>query len=221
MLPDHCPLCTHRTTGEHISLRDDPWHWLSCSDMSRGELTRRHDAVVDAISRVARQVGGQVRTEVKCLNPHSNQRPDILIVFPGRMLLTDVAVSHSLTPSQIATGGSASVSRQTKKNIKYAGVASRLGAELLNVSVDSCGGMASSASALVRAIGEEGERWSAGTWTSGAIERQLLGAIAMAVQRGNATAMLSGYTRSAMIRARPAGGETDEGGAEGEESEAV
>ncbi len=145
----------------------------------------------------------------------------ILIVFPGRMLLTDVAVSHSLTPSQIATGGSASVSRQTKKNIKYAGVASRLGAELLNVSIDSCGGMASSASALVRAIGEEGERWSAGTWTSGAIERQLLGAIAMAVQRGNALAMLSGYTRSAIIRARPDGGETDEGGAEGEESEAV
>ena len=36
----------------------------------------------------------------------------------------------------------------------------------------------------VRVIGEEGERWSAGAWTSATIERQLLGAIAVAVQRG-------------------------------------
>ena len=49
---------------------------------------------------------------------------------------------------------------------------------------------------LVKVIGEEGERWSAGTWTSSAIERQLLGTIAVAVQRGNALAMLTGYTRA-------------------------
>ena len=36
----------------------------------------------------------------------------------------------------------------------------------------------------------------AGTWTSSAIERQLLGTIAVAVQRGNALAMLTGYTRA-------------------------
>jgi hypothetical protein len=40
------------------------------------------------------------------------------------------------------------------------------------------GGTASHAVRLAKAIGEEGERWSAGTWTSSAIERQLLGAIA-------------------------------------------
>ena len=54
------------------------------------------------------------------------------------------------------------------------------------MSVDTCGGLASDAVKLVRAIAEEGERWSAGTWSSANIERQLLGAIAVAVQRGNA-----------------------------------
>ena len=58
---------------------------------------------------------------------------------------------------------------------------------------------------LVQAIGEEGERWSAGTWTSGAIERQLLGAIAVAVQRGNALAMLTGYTRATRATAEKFG----------------
>ena len=87
---------------------------------------------------------------------------------------------------------------QSVKNKKYAGVAAaaRIGAELLNVSLDSCGGMAADAVRLVAAIGEEGERWSMGTWSSGEIERQLLGAMAVAVQRGNALALLAGYTRS-------------------------
>ena len=73
-------------------------------------------------------------------------------------------------------------------------MASRLGAELLNVSVDTCGGLTSDAVKLVRAIAEESERWSAGTWSSAKIERQLLGAIAVAVQRGNALIMLACYT---------------------------
>ena len=89
----------------------------------------------------------------------------------------------------------------TIKNKKYAGVASRLGAELMNFSVDACGGMAGDASRLVRAIGEEGERWCAGTWTSATIERQLLGTVAMAVQRGNTLVMLSGFTKTATARA--------------------
>ena len=95
MLPPDCPLCKRR-----VSLDTDPWHWLSCK-FTNVELSRRHDAVVDAISRVARQVGAQVRTEVKGLDPHSEKRPDLMLVFPGRMLLTDVAVSHTLTPSAV------------------------------------------------------------------------------------------------------------------------
>ena len=45
--------------------------------------------------------------------------------------------------------------------------------------------MASDAVRQVKAIGEEGERWSADTWSRGHFERLLLGSIAVAVQRGN------------------------------------
>lgn len=112
------------------------------------------------------------------------------------MLLTDVVVSRTMTSSNVASGHSTAVMWQARKNRKYAGLASRLGAELLNLSVDVCGGMASDASRLLEAVGEEGERWSAGTWSSGSIEQQLLASIAVAVQRGNAMAMLMGYTRA-------------------------
>ena len=149
------------------------------------------------------------------LDPNSRQRPDIQIAFPGRMVLTDVVVSHSLTASTVALSKSAAALWQGRKNRKYAGVASRLGAELLNVSLDTCGGMADGASRLVEDIGEEGERWSMGTWDRGGIERRLLGTIAIAVQRGNATAMLVGYTRAAQMRG--SGGQKREVGEELEE----
>ena len=157
-------------------------------------------------------VGAQVRKEARGLNPDNKERPDLQIAFPGRMLLTDVAVTYSLTPYYIsATGSSVAVAQRRKKG-KYASVASRLGAELLNVCVDACGGLASDASKLVRAIGDEGERWSAGTWSSGDIQRRLLSEIAVAVQRGSCLTMLTAHSRAMSVRAnqaamgRPTGG---------------
>jgi hypothetical protein len=216
-LPEHCPLCTHRHTRAPISFGDDPWHSLTCTSLIKGELSRRHDAVVDAIGRVAWMVGAQVKREVEGLDADSRKRPDLEIVFPGRRLLTDVVVSHSLTASSIMRGQSLTAQWQGVKNKKYAGVASRIGAELLNVSLDSCGGMAADAVRLVAAIGEEGERWSMGSWTSGEIKRQLLGGMAVAVQRGNALAMLAGCTRSG--RSNALGGRVSERG--GEEADDV
>ena len=194
-LPERCPLCTNRRTGEPMSLKDDPWHALTCTNHSKGELSRRHDTVVDAIGRVAWMVGAQVRKEVQELDRESRLRPDLEIVFPGRRLLSDVVVTHSLTASNI-TINRGTTHWQRVKDKKYAGVAARIGAEMLNVSLDTCGGMASDAVQLVEAIGEEGERWSMGTWKSGDIKRQLLGAIAVALQRGNALTVLTGYTRT-------------------------
>ena len=81
-------------------------------------------------------------------------RPDLQIVFPGRVLLTDVTISFSLTASNLLSGRSTATDRQRRKNTKYAAVASRVGAELLNVSIDACGGLASDAARLVQATAE-------------------------------------------------------------------
>ena len=122
------------------------------------------------------------------------------VVFPGRMLLTDMSVSHTLNPVAVASLKVQTRAWHSGKNAKYASVASRLGAELLNVAVDTGGGMTAGALMLVEATGEEDAMRNAGTRTSAAITRHLLGAIAVAVQRGNAMAKLSGYTRAAAVR---------------------
>ena len=126
-----------------------------------------------SVARVAWLVGAQVRREVTGLDPSSGQRPDLQIVFPGRMLLSDVSVSTSLTAGRVALNGSSAADWQTRKNKKYAGVASRLGAELLNLCLDACGGMASDAERLVAAIGEEGERFVSNVGIRGSVARQL------------------------------------------------
>ena len=64
VLPEHCTQCRHRVTGAPVSLRNEPWHWLSCANTARGEVSRRHNAVADAVARVAWLVGAQVRREV-------------------------------------------------------------------------------------------------------------------------------------------------------------
>ena len=89
--------------------------------------------MVDATARIAWLVGAQVQREVKGLDPNSKQRPDLQIVFPGRMMLADVVVSHSLTLDNVAQDRNAPTRQQQRKKKKYADVAARLGAELLNL----------------------------------------------------------------------------------------
>ena len=95
-------------------------------------------------------VGAQVRKEVEGLDLNGKQRPDLHIVFPGRVLLSDVVVSYSLTSSRTPHQRSTIAIKQGQKAKQYAHIASHLGAQLLNVSVDACGGLASDAVKLVR-----------------------------------------------------------------------
>ena len=90
MLPSNCPLCKSR-----VQLDNDPWHWLTCAHMRNGELTRRHDAVVEAISRVARQVGAQVRTEVTGAEPVQRSAARLTDRLPWQ----DVAVGRVGVPT--------------------------------------------------------------------------------------------------------------------------
>ena len=196
VLPDTCPLCVHRLTKQPISLRDDPWHWLSCPDLMNGEGSMRHNAVADTLQHAALLVGAQARREVEGLARDSRIRPDLQLFFPGRMLLTDIVVSHPLTESYILKRGSSAVVKQRVKRAKYATVASRLGTELLAFSMETCGGMADDAMRLVQAMGEAGEEAMGGAWTKAEIVRYTLAVTATEVQRGNARVMLSGRMRA-------------------------
>jgi hypothetical protein len=212
VLPDYCPLCTHRHSKEPMPLRDDPWHFLTCPDLMNGEGSSRHNEVADALKHAALLLGAQARREVKGLTRDTHIRPDLQIFFPGRMLLTDVVIAHPLTENRIAAQQSAGAMNQSRKRVKYSRIASKLGAELLPYSLETHGGMADDAMKLVQAMGEEGEE-TMGAWTKTEIVRYVVSLTASAVQRGNARIMLAGRMR--VLRANAKGlrkgvrGETD------------
>ena len=81
-LPDTCPLCVHNTTKEPKSLKSDPWHFLSCSALTSGEGTVRHNEVADALQHVALLTGAQTRREVKGLSNRQQHPSRSAIVFP-------------------------------------------------------------------------------------------------------------------------------------------
>ena len=49
------------------------------------------------------------------LDPLNKQRSDLQLAFPGRMALTDVAVSHALTANHVARGKSVTGLMQTRR----------------------------------------------------------------------------------------------------------
>ena len=39
MLPEHCPLCNGTRKGTPVSLKSEPWHWLTCHSLMGGSST--------------------------------------------------------------------------------------------------------------------------------------------------------------------------------------
>ena len=149
-LSDDCSLC-----GRSNAIRNDPWHYLSCKKLSRGEITVRHDDVGRTLHRNALTLGLKAQLEPKGLQADSNLRPDLLISLPGRTILTDVAVCHPLAPGAVKRRGGklakARTAEQQKKR-KYAKLASQRRYEMLPFAVETSGGFAPAAVQLMHAM---------------------------------------------------------------------
>jgi hypothetical protein len=94
---------------------------------------------------------------------------------------------------------------------------------MLPFSLETCGGMAPEALQLLKLMGQAGEEHLA-LWPRGEVVRYLVGAVAMAVQRGTATAYLTAHAKAVAMGSVWGGGRAKdvaeaEEEAEGEEAE--
>jgi hypothetical protein len=114
------------------------------------------------------------------------------LVYPGEHVLTDVAVVHPLGfhgrlfPSN-PTG--AAKQAQYAKRRKYAAIASRHDAQLIPFVVETCGGLAPDAITLLDLISNAASEHLS-LWSPGDTAKHLLDSVAIAIQKGNAMAML-------------------------------
>jgi hypothetical protein len=179
-----CPKCD--------AITEDAWHHLSCT---KGGTHLRHDTVLNALYHAALAVGAQAEREPKGLSWDDGKRPDLQMYFPGTHLLSDVVVAHPLAPSYAGADTSlfcfghtrAGVARrsQREKHNKYDRIAERLGAKLLPFAVETCGGLAPDAVALITALADEGDE-QLSLWSKESISEHIHAAVAIAVQAANA-----------------------------------
>ena len=205
-LPNECFYCKKADV-----LAKEPWHLLSCNKAIKREVYMRHNEVVNALWSTVLAVGGQAVREPVGLEFDDGRRPDLQLVFPGQHVLTDAVVVHPMAPGYVNNGTSlsatgAACALQRTKRQKYMKTAARHEAMLLPFAVETCGGMAPDAVRLLRLIARAGHE-QLGMLPVEHIARQLVGAVAMAVQRGTAMVYLSRYIRAV---ARPAAGGTGE-----------
>jgi hypothetical protein len=215
-LPDDCPIC-----GGCDSIRNDPWHFFSCKPLCKGEVTVRHDDVGRALYRLALTMGLKAQLEPKSLDASSRVRPDLLLSLPGRVILTDIAVCHPLAPGMLPCRRGTSMLGAAKhmerlKRRKYASLASQRQYELLPFAVETCGGLAPSAVQVIQAMAQAAAQHFS-LWSRTNILRELVGSVAIAVQRGGAMAYLEGYDRFVMGQHDIMAGSADGAASESEE----
>jgi len=158
--------------------------------------------VKDALYHAVLLTGGQAVREVTGLQRKSKLRPDLQIVYPGRHVLTDVAVVHPLGVHGCERPENSTATAKkmaSAKRTKYAAVASRHDAELIPFVVETCGGLSKDAIALLDVIsGAASEHLS--LWSQEDAAKEVLNSVAIAVQKGNAMTVLGCYA-AALLRA--------------------
>jgi hypothetical protein len=194
-LPATCPLCNKRNT-----IRDDPWHFLSCNTLHHGEINVRHDSVSRALYRCALLMGLPARLEPKGLDPKRDLRPDLLVTLPGRHILTDVAIVHPLAAGKVRSGESHTIlgsarSAEVDKSKTYADLVALRHYQMLPFVMETCGGMGPAAEHFVDIMAEAGEAHLS-IWAKEDIVSELLHSVAVAVQRGGALSYLHGYEQA-------------------------
>ena len=193
-MPANCPNCT-----AHKSIHADPWHFLICPKERKGEVQVRHDEVVKALYHVVLAVGGQAIREPTGMSAEDGSRPDMRIVVGGEHIITDVVVTRPMAPGYIKKLGRKRLGTAQHlegiKHRKYDRVAARHEAEMLPFSVESSGGVGPDAVRLLQIISEAGQEYLA-LWPFEETLKQLVGSIAIAIQRGIAITFLNGHSRA-------------------------
>jgi hypothetical protein len=120
-------------------------------------------------------------------------------VYPGQHVLTDVAIVHPGAHARNQPANSTATAKKaaTGKRTRYAAIASRHDAELIPFVVETCGGLGKDAIALLDVIsGAASEHLS--LWSQEDAAKEMLNSVAIAVQKGNAMAILGAHAAAAL-----------------------
>ena len=191
-LPSSCRLCNPESNSR---LSTDPYHYLSCSSVKPREITQRHNSILRVLQRFFEYAGANTTIEPTSLGIN-RIRPDLQVILPGHHYLLDVCVTHPLCPSHISAAANrtlgATFSAEQAKSDKYRQLAINLQAEFIPFVIETLGGITKKGEKVLDNIILACSEYQS-LWSPAELRKELLGAIAVAVQRGNGMAITAGH----------------------------
>jgi hypothetical protein len=170
------------------------------------DITIRHDDVKNTLYLSAHHAGGLARKEPSRLSANGdNTRPDLQMVLNGQQYLIDVTIRHPLSQKYLLKSSRnqlhAAMVGEQEKIVKYSSMAAAQKAKFKPFSVETYGGLGKSARGIYRLI-QASARDHMMMWPYQQVVEEMRGAVAIAIQRGNAMVMLAAYNRAISRPAR-------------------
>jgi hypothetical protein len=94
VVSDDCDAC--KVTGIYTT---DSWHSLSCVSRSGPLITRRHDSLMQVVSRYCKLIDVAVKLNPAGESQDDDRKADIEVYLPDRTIVGDVTVSHPAAKS--------------------------------------------------------------------------------------------------------------------------
>jgi hypothetical protein len=92
-LPPDCHGC-----GSKDKVANDPYHYLSCTQHKRKEITIGHNILVHVLYVYNNMSGGTAVKEPQDLHDDDGRRPDLQMITNNQHILTDVQITNPLLP---------------------------------------------------------------------------------------------------------------------------
>jgi hypothetical protein len=176
----------------------DPWHWLSCNKIKPTTTDARHNRIAQLLVTWAKRAGAQASDSSILLSHVNGRRTDLLIDVPQETIEVDVTVRHPLAPSHIAQTladphkrASVLKAAEVAKKSRYEQVCRAKGHTFLPFAVETMGAFGAGAKEVMQRIVAESTH-SQLLYTPYEVTKGLQQSIAVAVQVGNARAVIAG-----------------------------
>ena len=189
--------CTCSVAHRHSDrMQVDPWHYLSCNFALSHSMTKRHNAVRDAIVRVCNKAGITTIREPAHLFTDGNKRPDAQIIYHNTNTLIDIAVSNPIAPTHATHAAQhilgTATNAEKRKNDKYNEDCRAFGADFIPFSVEVFGGLGEQARQLIKFIHNIALANPSPIYSARELVNELVSSVAVAVQVGNAMCIQEG-----------------------------
>ena len=167
---------------------------MTCRLLRRRSATARHAVLLQLLVSFLREAGLQPIPEART---DDGERPDLRLTLAGVSYLLDLSATHPTSPSALSSRRSlrplgAARQREYEKKQKYSELATLEGVTIVPLVMESTGALGECFRQFIHRISTSVRNGEFAGASPSAVERFLIAALAVSLQRGNAAILREG-----------------------------